>query len=124
MPSEATRREVLAWRAILDNARLAQSFCQGMTAEAFAADRRTFYAVTRCLEIISEASRRLRGVQQEDHPQIRWRQVEDSGNVFRHVYQHVAESLVWATVHGELAQLIAAAEAALGDAPPRSHTPK
>ena len=124
MPSEPDRREWLAWRAILDNCVLAQAFCQGMTAEGFAADRKTFYAVTRCLEIVSEASRRLRGPQQADHPPIRWRQIEDSGNVFRHVYQNVAESRVWSIVHGELNDLIAAANAALGDDAQWKHTPR
>ncbi len=67
MPSdgEQTRAERLAWLAIQDNALLAQSFIAGMAPQAFATDRRTFYAVTRCLEIISEAARRLRGAQQE-----------------------------------------------------------
>jgi uncharacterized protein with HEPN domain len=126
MPSEVapTQPEQLAWLAIQDNAALAQSFAAGMTAEQFAADRRTFYAVTRCLEIISEAARRLRGVQQDQHPHLEWRQIEDSGNVFRHVYQHVAESRVWMTVHERLPALLAAAEAALADTPPRKHQPK
>lgn len=61
MPSDVapTAKERLAWLAIKDNAALAQSFVEGMTIEEFATDRRTFYAVTRCLEIISEAARRL-----------------------------------------------------------------
>lgn len=124
MPSEPTRKEELAWRAILDNALLAQTFCEGLSEDAFSRDRKTFYAVTRCLEIISEASRRLRGAQQDAFPDIRWRQIEDSGNAFRHVYQHVAESRVWATIHGELDELILAANTVLGDGPPRTHRPR
>ena len=119
MPSEAppTPKEVLAWRAIRDNVVLAQSFVAGMTLEQFQLDRRSFYAVTRCLEIVSEAARRLRGSQQERSPHLEWRAIEDSGNVFRHLYQHVAEDRVWATVHARLPELLAAAEAALTDAP-------
>lgn len=117
MPSEPDRRERLAWQAILENCLLAQSFCEDLTADTFAADRKTFYAVTRCLEIVSEAARRLRGVQQADHPSIRWRQIEDSGNVFRHAYQTVAESRVWAIVGGELNDLIDAARVVLKDRP-------
>ena len=126
MPSERaapTQKEKLAWLAIHDNAVLAQSFVAGMTETQFAADRRTFYAVTRCLEIISEAARRLRGVQQDQAPEIEWRQVEDSGNVFRHVYQHVAESRVLMTVRERLPALIQAAEEALGDGQNR-HQPE
>ena len=100
------------------------SVLPGHAAEAFAADRKTFYAVTRCLDIVSEAARRLRGPQQADYPNIRWRQIEDSGNVFRHVYQNVAESRVWLIVHGELNDLISAARAALGDEAQRQHIPK
>jgi uncharacterized protein with HEPN domain len=110
--------------AIQDNAVLAQNFVAGMTTEQFAGDRRTFYAVTRCLEIISEAARRLRGVQQDQYPHLEWRQIEDSGNVFRHLYQHVAESRVWMTVHQRLPELLAAAVDALAETPPRTHAPK
>lgn len=103
---------------------MAQEFVQGVTAEQFARDRRTFYAVTRCLEIISEAARRLGASQKEASPELEWRQIEDSGNVFRHAYQHVAESRVWMTVHERLPALLAAATAALGDDPPRSQQPE
>ena len=84
--------------AIQANARLAQSFVMEMTEAQFVLDQRTSYAVTRCLEIISEAARRLRGPQQARFPDLEWRQIEDSGNVFRHLYQHVSEGRVWLTV--------------------------
>ena len=85
MPSDAgpTAKERLAWLAIQDNAALARSFVADMAPDVFAADRRTFYAVTRCLEIISEAARRLHGAQQDRFPNLEWRQIEDSDNVFR-----------------------------------------
>lgn len=114
MHSEPTPNEELAWQAILDNALLAQEFVVGVTLERFTEDRMIFYAVTRCLEIISEAARRLRGPQQDAYPTIRWRQIEDSGNVFRHVYQTVAESRVLAIVHNDLVTLIETARDALG----------
>jgi uncharacterized protein with HEPN domain len=122
MPSDEppNQQETLAWLAIQDNAMLAQSFVADMTADAFEKDRRTFYAVTRCLEIISEAARALRGPQQARYPDLEWRQIEDSGNVFRHAYQRVAESLVWRTVVERLPALIGAAEAALASVPPPS----
>jgi uncharacterized protein with HEPN domain len=56
MPSRA---EHLALKAVVENIVLAQSFIQGMTLSEFQVDRRTVYAVTRCLEIVSEASPRL-----------------------------------------------------------------
>ncbi|OYX36314.1 MAG: hypothetical protein B7Y99_02455 [Caulobacterales bacterium 32-69-10] len=118
-----TPKEQLAWRAIQDNVRLAQEFVDGLTPEQFRTDRMRFYAVTRCLEIISEAARHLSQSQQDRFPHLPWRQIRDSGNVFRHRYQHVAESQVWMTVTDRLPELLAAAEEALGGATPRTHQP-
>ena len=47
---------------------LAQNFVAGMSCEALRDDLRTTYAVTRCLEIISEASRRLPDELKARHP--------------------------------------------------------
>ena len=62
MPSDAapSAKKRQARLAIRDNAALAQSFVEDMTLQEFAVSRRTFYAVTRCPEIISGAARRLR----------------------------------------------------------------
>ena len=76
---------------ILFNIDLANSFAQGFDYERFLADMRTFYAITRCLEIISEMKAR--------HPEIPWRKVSGSGNIYRHEYEDVAHRLVWGTVH-------------------------
>jgi uncharacterized protein with HEPN domain len=76
---------------------------------------RTFYALTRCLEVISEASRRLSEELNARHPEIPWRQIAGSGNVYRHDYEDVLHRLVWGTVHGALPILRAAIEAELGE---------
>ncbi|QQP87613.1 DUF86 domain-containing protein [Skermanella sp. TT6] len=86
---------------------LARSFVAGMEFDAFADDRRTFYAVTRCLEIISEASRRLEEPLRARHPELPWRAIMGSGNVYRHEYDNVAESFVWRTVRDSLPGLLA-----------------
>lgn len=46
-------------RDIVDNIDAIETFMAGMEFEAFAADRKTMYAVVRALEIVSEAPRRL-----------------------------------------------------------------
>jgi uncharacterized protein with HEPN domain len=61
-------------------------------------DVRTAYAVTRCLEIISEASRRLPDELKARHPEIPWKQIAGAGNVYRHDYEDVAARYVWDTV--------------------------
>ncbi len=58
MPSDrdATRRRL---NDIRHNIALAERFTAGVAYDAFKDDMLRLYAVTRCLEIISEASRRL-----------------------------------------------------------------
>ncbi|MET4364243.1 uncharacterized protein with HEPN domain [Bradyrhizobium sp. LB8.2] len=72
---------------------LAIEFAGGLDRDAFAADLRTVYAVTRCLEIISEASRRLPDDLKTRHPAIAWKQMAAAGNVNRHNYEDVAPVL-------------------------------
>ena len=69
-----------------------------MDYERFRDDTRTVYAVTRCLEIISEASRRLPDAVKLRHPTIAWKNMAGAGNVYRHDYEDVVARLVWDTV--------------------------
>ena len=77
---------------------LAQKFAEGMSYDALRDDLRTTYAVTRCLEIISEASRRLPAALKARHPSIQWRDMAAAGNIYRHEYEDVAVRGVWDTL--------------------------
>jgi uncharacterized protein with HEPN domain len=39
------------------------------------------------------------------YPEIPWRKVSGSGNIYRHEYEDVAHRLVWGTVHESLPAL-------------------
>lgn len=85
--------------------------------KAFVGDPKTVYAVTRCLEIISEASRRLPESLKARHANIAWKQMAGAGNVYRHDYEDVAAGYVWKTITESLPPLqavIAAELARLG----------
>jgi uncharacterized protein with HEPN domain len=85
--------------------------------EALRDDPRTTYAVTRCLEIISEASRRLPDELKARHPSIAWKRMAGAGNVYRHDYEDVAVSFVWVVLEDHLPSLRVVVEhelAALG----------
>ncbi|MBI5942143.1 MAG: DUF86 domain-containing protein [Caulobacterales bacterium] len=110
MPSDRDRQ---AWTDIVDNARLALGFAEGMDAAAFTADVKTFYAATRCLEIISEAARRLSDDERARHPDLPWKNMTGAGNVYRHDYDDVEPGLVWTTIRDRLPALIAAGVLAL-----------
>lgn len=60
---------------------MAIQFLQGLSFDAFRDDTRTVYAVTRCLEIISEASRRLPSEMKARYPSIPWKDMAGAGNV-------------------------------------------
>ena len=87
-----------ALRDILYHIELAANFSAGFDRASFKQDTKTVYAVTRCLEIISEASRRLPDDVKARHPAIGWKQMAGAGNVYRHDYEDVAAEFVWETV--------------------------
>ncbi len=76
---------------IRENARLAREWTATCTLKRFVEDPRLVYAVTRCLEIVSEASRRLPASVRDRHPDLPWRAIMDVGNVYRHAYDNVSE---------------------------------
>lgn len=84
---------------------LAQAFVEGMDYDALRDDLLRTYAVTRCLEIISEASRRLSEELKERHPSIAWKNMAGAGNVYRHDYEDVAVSFVWVVLQDHLPPL-------------------
>lgn len=98
---------------MLHHLALAEHFLGDLSLKQFAEDVRTVYAVTRCLEIISEASRRLPDEVRERHPHIAWRQMAAAGNVYRHQYEDVAARYVWNTVKQSLPSLRAVVETEL-----------
>ena len=113
-----SERDEAALLAIRDNVLLAEEFTRGLDQAAFLQDRKTFYAVTRCLEIISEASRRLSDDAKARHDGIPWKQIAGAGNIYRHSYDNVVEAFDWITVKVSLPDLFAAVEAELETRPP------
>ena len=102
-----------ALRDILHHIDLAVNFAAGFDHVAFKGDLKTVYAVTRCLEIISEASRRLPDDLKARNPSISWKQMAAAGNVYRHDYEDVAAELVWDTLERALPPLRVVIEAEL-----------
>lgn len=106
MPSEV---EQSALRDILQ-IDLAERFTEGHTSETFQLDELHLYAVTRCLEVVSEASRRLSDELKARHPGIPWKNIAGAGNIYRHEYQDVAALRIWDAVQLALTPLRAAIE--------------
>ena len=101
-------------RDILHHIDLAVQFVADTDYPSFQDDVRTIYAVIRCLEIISEASRRLPDSLKERHPSIAWKEMAGAGNIYRHDYEDVAAQFVWETVRRSLSPLRAVIKQELG----------
>ena len=106
-----TERDAL--EDIRDNIARAMRVVHGFDLDGFLNDDKTFYAATRCLEIISEASRRLTPAFKERRPEIPWKAVAGSGSIYRHNYEDVLERRIWQTIHEALPSLRAVVDAEL-----------
>jgi uncharacterized protein with HEPN domain len=106
-------READRLEDIREAIRHAQVFVAGIDFDQFSRDIKTAYAVTRCLEIISEASRRLDADFRSRYPELPWSQIAGAGNVYRHDYPVIRPDMVRDTVHKALPPLLAAVEAEL-----------
>lgn len=95
MPSRAAEA---ALRDIHRHIDLATTFIEDVGPDDLGNDLRTLYAVIRCLEIISEASRRLPDDLKTRHPDIAWKQIAGAGNIYRHDYEDVTAQIIWNTV--------------------------
>jgi len=95
---------------IRDNITLARAFVEGFDYERFRDKQLAVYAVTRALEIISEASRRLPAEMKQRHSEIAWIDVAGAGNVYRRDYEDVRQRDIWVTLHKHLPPLLAAVE--------------
>lgn len=102
MPSDRARKALLD---IADHIVLARKWSANLSLQDFTDNRVVFYAVTRCLEIISEASRRLPVEVRQRHPHIAWRDIGGAGNIYRHDYDGVQERIVLETVRRALPEL-------------------
>ena len=110
MPSKNPRQRL---QDIVDNIDAISGFIGTMTVEEFKLDRKCVYAVTRALEIVSEASRRLPDELKQRHSGIDWPAIAAAGNVYRHEYEVVDEEQLWHTVQQGLNTLRAIAESEL-----------
>lgn len=74
----------LALEQIRDTIGLLESYLAGKSKDDYARDPMLRHAVERCIEIVSEASRRLPDELKARHPEVPWSKVAGIGNILRH----------------------------------------
>ncbi len=110
MPSERPARRL---EDIIENVQAIQSYVAGMDVTAFKGDQKTYDAVERCLERISEAAAKLGDLASSLVPGQPWPEIRALGNRLRHEYDSIREDRLWDIVQIDLQPLCAACEDAL-----------
>jgi uncharacterized protein with HEPN domain len=110
LPSDKPARRL---EDIIENAQAIQCYIAGMDVIAFEQDQKTYDAVERCLERISEAAAKLGDRASSLVPGQPWQAIRALGNRLRHEYDAIREDRLWDIVQIDLPPLSAACEAAL-----------
>jgi uncharacterized protein with HEPN domain len=100
---------------MLDNIERIRLWTSGHTLETCRANLMLRDAVERCLERVSEASRRLPQEVKATQPHIPWRKVADIGNVLRHEYDDVADAEVSRIVVDDLSAMRSAVQSMIDE---------
>ena len=85
-------------------------YVAGRTEAALEQDELLKDGIERCIEIISEASRRIPAEMKALHPDIPWTRIAGIGNVLRHDYDEVDPTQLWPIITDHLPPLRAAIE--------------
>ena len=109
-----------ALRSILDEIDGIENAVMGKSLDDFAADWLLRRGIERSIEIISEAARRIPPDVQARQPHVPWSEIMGIGNVLRHEYHRVSDTIVWNVVQvhlGPLKAAVLAIETGLTEAP-------
>ena len=103
---KGSRTAVDFLRDILEYSEKAMRFVAGTpSVESLSQDERTLLAVTRALEVIGEAAKRIPQAIRDNYPQIPWRGMAGMRDKISHDYFGVDVEVVWRTVQDELPAL-------------------
>ena len=90
---------------ISDSINAIEEFVKGMEFEDFTKDRKTIFAVVRCIEIIGEATKNIPKSIKSRYPEIPWKDMAGMRDKVIHEYFGVDLKRVWRTVKKDIPNL-------------------
>jgi uncharacterized protein with HEPN domain len=100
---------------IIEHMNYAEEFIRDMTVDEFKSDKKTVLSVTKCIEVVGEATKHIPDQIRERYPEIPWRDMAGIRDRLVHGYFKVDLSIVWTTVTIEFPELRSMLENVLAD---------
>ena len=114
----ARRSANLFVQDMLDHIEIVEGLISGRDVASYANEPLVRLALERCIEIVSEASRQIPEELKQRHPQIPWRNIRDVGNILRHGYSFVDNTIIWGIATKSLPELKPVLQVILTQMPP------
>jgi uncharacterized protein with HEPN domain len=99
------RSELVRLRDILESIDAVAEMMDHIDLAAYRRDYKLRRAVERCVEIISEASRRIPEELKAEFPNQPWPEIAAIGNLLRHHYERVDDLIMWKIAARSLPEL-------------------
>jgi uncharacterized protein with HEPN domain len=99
------RRNTLYIKDILENIKHAETFIENVTYEEFIKDKKTSYAVVRCIEIIGEAVKNIPDDVREKYSDIPWKKMAGMRDKISHFYFGIDMKKVWLAVKRDIPKI-------------------
>ena len=109
-------------RDIVENGVAVQDYTKGMDLTGYSKNPLVRDATERCFMRISEAGVKLGSLAEELFPRHDWPAIRHLGNVLRHDYKGVLNSVIWTIVTDRLSPLLADLETFLAQYPEDQET--
>ena len=115
-PSEDTRSWLLYIEDMIGFGERVLSYTEGLDQDHFLADRRTYDATLRNIELIGEAATHIPKYVREEHPDIPWRRIVGTRNRVAHGYLGIDDDVVWDIIQTDVPDLLPRLRIVLEDA--------
>ena len=91
---------------MIEFAEQALSYTEGMNQGTFVADRRTYDATLRNVQLIGEAATHIPPEVRESSPGIPWRAIVGVRNRLAHSYLHISDGILWSIIQDAIPDLV------------------